>query len=195
MSIAGGTRHQSSARSAAYILGIVTSGIGAPSHADLYSIDVPGLEVGYGGIVGDVYEETEFDFGQQFHHVEEAWLEIEGTVVVFTQQSVPIEVQAFLDGFASPSFDVTAIPEFSIDVVFLTPPESVLDGEGIVGLQIVVLQCCDLAAVVTDATLWFDAIPLPQDPPIPTVSAWGLALMALLVLTTGTLLLRRIRVV
>lgn len=64
-----------------------------------------------------------------------------------------------LDGVSSPSLELPAEVEFDANVP-LTPTATVLDGNGTVRLVINVLECCDHQALVTGATLWFDAEPI-----------------------------------
>lgn len=89
-----------------------------------------------------------------------------GVADVSTGGPSALEFFGFLDGELGPGLQLPEVIEFEVDVP-LSPTETVLDGRGMVRLELNVLACCDHQALVTAATLWFDAEPLPV---IPTVS-------------------------
>jgi len=140
-----------------FVLGIVTGLVAVPCHADPFSLDAPGLEGVYGEGPDDTYKETTFDFGRGFVEITDAWLHVEG---IIESGAAPLWVQGWLDGVPSPVLSESPDPGFSVDVP-LTPPETVLDGEGILGLEIVVLLPGPTPATVSNVILWFEAIPLP----------------------------------
>lgn len=140
-----------------FSLSIVTGLVVVPCHADLFSVDVPGLEGVYGEGPDDTYKETTFDFGQGFVEITDARLHVEG---IIESGSAPLWVQGWLDGMPSPVLSESAVPGFTVDVP-LTPPETVLDGEGVLGLEIVVLLIDPVPVTVSSTTLRFEAIPLP----------------------------------
>lgn len=160
MSMAAGHHHKWLTQAAVCVLGVTAGGIAAPSHADLFSVDVPGLEAFYGGIIGREYEETEFNFGREFVRVDKAWIHVEGN----TLDPANLELWGYLEGLSSPAVFTTSLLAFSLDVplsITKSVSESILDGNGTAGLRLIIHECCDWQAHVTDATLWFDAIPLP----------------------------------
>ena len=74
-----------------------------------------------------------------------------------------VEFSGSLDGVAGPSQSLVASPEFDVEVPLL-PTDDMLDGAGTVGLSLFILACCDWSAWITEATLWFDAVPEPPSP-------------------------------
>lgn len=132
----------------------------APCSAELFSVAVPDIEGFYGGITG-LGHQSEFDFGQDFIVINEAWLHVVGLSEVFTGGASALQFVGRLDSSSGPSLELPAAVEFDVNVP-LTPTGTVLDGNGTVHLTINVLQCCDLGALVTGATLWFDAGSIPS---------------------------------
>lgn len=127
----------------------------APCCAELFSVAVPDLEGNYGGFGGEGHESA-FDFGQGFMVVNEAWVHVVGFSDIFPPGSASaLQCFGFLDGVTGPSLELAAEVAFDANVP-LTPPATVLDGNGTVSLTINVLECCDHIASVTAATLWFD---------------------------------------
>ena len=168
---------------------VVLTRTAAPCCAELFSVEVPDIEGFYGGI-GGVNHQSDFDFGQDFMVINEAWLHVVGFSDTSPDFANALEFFGFLDGVSSPGLQLPPAVEFDVNVP-LTTTGTVLDGNGTVILTINVLQCCDLGALVTGATLWFDAeIP----PGIPTVSTWGVVIMLVLVIVAGSIVFRRARV-
>jgi len=149
-----------------WLIGILAS-ISAPAQAEIFSLPMPDLQTQYGGFIGDTFHESSFDFGQEFVSIEEAWLHIEGDQLI-----VPImqlQFLGYLDGTQALPPMLIDVPsgEYAVDVPLIPPlgGGDALDGQGVVGLNINVLTCCDIPFVVTSATLFFDATPVASKCP------------------------------
>lgn len=170
----------------AVTIGVVLVRTASPCSAELFSVEVPDMEGFYGGVGGPPHQ-SEFDFGQDFLVINEAWLHVVGLSDVSTGEASPLDFFGFLDGESSPVLQPPPVLEFDVNVP-LTATGTALDGNGTVILTINVNVCCDHQALVTGATLWFDG-ELP--PPIPTVSTWGIVATILLILAAGSVVIRK----
>ncbi len=119
------------------------------------STEVADLVGYYAGLAGETHD-SDFDFSQEFLAVHDAWLHLQG---IGDLMPSGFWFLASLDGVRSPNQFLLAKTAFDV-VVPLTPTESALDGAGTVHLRIFVTGCCDIGAQVTDAALWFAAVPI-----------------------------------
>lgn len=119
----------------------------------LYSVDMPDLVGYYHGFLGETHT-GEFDFGHAFLEVQDAWVHVVGLADVSTGGASGLKFHGYLDGVRGPDLVLPPVVQFDVNVP-LTPSTSILDGSGEVVLSIVVAECCDHRAQVTEATLWF----------------------------------------
>ena len=128
------------------------------ANADLFSIQLPGLEETYGG-TEPTYHEDAFDFGMTFDSVTFMWLELHGVT------EVPRSYLVFnpqLDAVTSLAFsNFVGTGEFLVDLV-VSFDDGILDGTGTMGLELDTYDTNpDLSSTVTSAILYVDAVPEP----------------------------------
>ena len=141
--------------------------VGAGSiYAATSTVGLPDFERPYGGIVGDVFEATTYDFSTAFASIASATLHLEGN----TQTGVSDSTLSFnveLEGVTTPEVNLlvegppSGNPPFMIDIPLLFDA-NVLDGMGPITMSITTSACCDLVTVVETASLTFEGIPEPS---------------------------------
>lgn len=99
------------------------------------------------------------------------------SIVAGSVFGLPSPGETTLTRLGPPGSDFQVDSSFDIDyrITFIGAPGGVLDG----------------FAGTTQATVHMDTNPADQGPEVPTVSQWGLAILALLMLTCGTIVLGR----
>ena len=121
----------------------------------VFAADLPGLVGSYGGHAGPYGRGSEYVFDHQFAIVRKAWMRVRATIYPFGDLSW---LKGCLDDVCMEGWH----PVFS-DVESCVPlmhSDAALDGVGAVWVK-VLPPCCDYITSITDATLWFDAVPLP----------------------------------
>jgi hypothetical protein len=122
----------------------------------LFAADLAGLIGVYGGWTGPYGGGSEYAFDHQFAMVRKAWMRVR-TTTYFPGYGV-VGLKGCLDGVCKEDWH-----EVGSDVESCVPlmhSDAALDGVGAVWVS-VLPPCCDQKAWITDATLWFDAVPLP----------------------------------
>ena len=129
------------------------------AEARFFGTEAPGLLGLYGGYIGDFSNKSKFDFGQDFAVVRNTWLRI----TVSNYWPTAVECYGCLEGGGcGPSvYGGANLPgvEFCVPLI---SSDAVLDGRGSVRLAVFPLECCDWQVGVKEASLWFDAIVLPE---------------------------------
>jgi hypothetical protein len=105
---------------------LVVASCVATASADTFSLDLDGLETRYGGLIGDPFEQTDFDFGLGFAFVEAATLHLSGVTDVAGSTLV---FAAYLDDVMSPLFIEVSDGTFDVEVPLVVGP-GLLDGAG-----------------------------------------------------------------
>ena len=143
------------------------------ANADVFSIEIPGLEAVYGD-AEPTYHESAFDFGMTFDSVDFMWLELRGTTeaprsyLTFTPEFDDVPSATFMNFVGSGEFLVDLVVSFD---------DGILDGAGTMGLTLITENTNpNLSSTVTSAVLYVDGVPEPA---------------TLTVLAVGTLFLAR----
>ncbi len=125
---------------------LVAAGLG-----DIFTTELPGLEGRYGGFIGDVENETTYDFGTSFETIISVTLSLAGIT-----QSPNMWLEVWLDGeWAAEQFLFEPTGTFDLDVSLAFGP-AIYGGAGAIRLILVPQDCCDLSAIVEAATLAID---------------------------------------
>jgi hypothetical protein len=129
------------------------------------TIDLPEFERLYGGILGNTFQATTYDFGTAFTSVSTATLHLEG----FTD--IPNSTVSFLvelEGVTTPEVDLMVFgpppifPPYSIDIPLLFDA-NVLDGTGAITMNINTSgPGADLSTTVQSARLTFEGVTVPE---------------------------------
>lgn len=138
---------------------------------EFFSLPLPDLEGPYGGggpFGGPTFRETEFTFGHGFLAISDGWVSVEGTSFI----PFPTLV-GYLDGNPALPGIALSVQGFIVDVP-LQSFDTLLDGQGIVGLEATVRDCFDCTVRIDSATLQLDAI-VPDPATIAFVASGGFA--------------------
>jgi hypothetical protein len=131
---------------------VASIGAAAGAAADEFQTPVDGLETFYGGFIGDPFEETPFDFGFAFNAVWDPVLLLGG----FTDEpGSTLTFTGFMEGEAGPPVEIVSRDGTFHVTVPVPPAVGLLDGHGIVGLQLDTFLegAADLSSTVTSAVL------------------------------------------
>ncbi len=130
----------------------------------LFSLDMPGLTGSYSSAWGPDTREQEFQFPVRFLSVDEAWLHVRGRNQARYCEPTYYRLHSILDRVSSRDYvsATSSTLPFEADVP-VSPTPNVYDGNGVIGLYVSMdaYGCFDGGSIVTDATLWFSAVPSP----------------------------------
>lgn len=160
----------------------------SPCYAGKYTIRIPDLEAQYGGVEGIYLLESSFDFRQHFLTINSVQLNIKGNYPHGTTKPVDIHFRGVLDNDkSSPQITVGVIDDFEFTVP-LALTGDLLDGNGTIQLYVGIDSCCDKIVHITEVNLVYGGT--NDGPPIPTASQWGLCCLTLLLVISGSLIIR-----
>ena len=137
------------------------------SYAATSTVGMPDFERSYGGIVGDVFEATTYDFNTTFTSIASATLHMEGNTHTGGVSDTTLSFNVELEGVTTPEVNLlvegppsSSLP-FMIDIPLLFDA-NVLDGMGPITMSVTTSACCDMTTIVETASLTFEGIPEPS---------------------------------
>ncbi len=100
----------------------------------------------------------------RFLSVDEAWLHVRGRNQARYCEPTSYRLHSILDrvSFRDYVYATSSALPFEADVP-VSPTPNVYDGNGVIGLYVTMdsYSCFDGGSTITDATLWFSAVPSP----------------------------------
>ena len=137
------------------------------SYAATWTVDLPDFVRPYGGIDGEIFEATTYDFDTAFMSIASATLHLEGNTGIGGVSDAILSFNVALEGVTTPEVNLlvegptSSDPPFMIDIP-LVFDANVLGGRGPITMSITTTACCDLETFVETASLTFEGIPEPS---------------------------------